>query len=667
MMTDFSVAMNLSPPHSPPAAAQPPEAPAVMTTTTTVTITESTGKAAEASPDASSEPRKRRADSFDSDIEIDIFDLLERSRRCTTIVRKTFTPASTSSTPSAPTVAATQKKTQRPRQASTKPDVSRLKKPKAKRKPGLRSLPRAGVDVWVEIPRRKCRLVQSAESEISQSLDPDSERPVCFKSEAISDDHAGLRAENASLRQLLDTLNPEIASLRLQLNALYPENASLRAQLDALRPENATLRAQLDALEAEKRVTDAWVASAASPHSSTASREAAIAIGRLLEDKRVQAHALVSLRSELEALKSSRPEVERINVLWRENKTLRSELGMQMTRTAQVEGERERLRHALATEIATTARLRSEAARLQATAKEKDAEVERLFAECEASDQKHAQLSAQVDTQRAEVTRLEAYISKLETNVAHALGQLAETEDARRSAHGENVKLREQRDAVVNRVENFDAVHAAQALEQVRRECDEMRWERDLIKSKLEQSKEANESLHRRMKELSQRQALAAAPPPPPPPAQVTPPAPPSSWPSRPWTPPQSTTASSSRPRTGDGPDPRDQELSALRLTIARMTREVSSANTQRRYAAEQLERAEQNSKSLRAEIARGDRDLAKVQRENITLRSELANANTAIGLQRAEIAGFGATLNKAVDEVSQAYEARRYYEHGVR
>lgn len=97
------------------------------------------------------------------------------------------------------------------------------------------------------------------------------------------------------------------------------------------------------------------------------------------------------------------------------------------------------------------------------------------------------------------------------------------------------------------------------------------------------------------------------------------------------------------------------------------MTREVSSANTQRRYAAEQLERAEQNSKSLRAEIARGDRDLAKVQRENITLRSELANANTAIGLQRAEIAGFGATLNKAVDEVSQAYEARRYYEHGVR
>lgn len=174
------------PPPSPRPDARPPEAPEApaVITTTTVSVTEAT-------EDAS---RKRRADSFDSDIEIDIFDLLERSRRCTTLVPKTSTP-SASTTPPAST--APPKKVQRPRQGSTKPDISKLKKPKAKRKPVGRRLPRPGTEVWVEIPQRKFRIVSTAESEISQSLDPESER-VSFKHE--TGDDVALRAENASLR-----------------------------------------------------------------------------------------------------------------------------------------------------------------------------------------------------------------------------------------------------------------------------------------------------------------------------------------------------------------------------------------------------------------------------------------------------------------------------------
>lgn len=282
----------------------------------------------------------------------------------------------------------------------------------------------------------------------------------------------------------------------MQLDALRPENVSLRVQLDALRPENASLRAQLDSLRAEKRVADAWVASAASPHSSQASQQAAAEIGRLLEDKRVQARALVTLRAELEALKADRPEAERFNALWRETEALRSELGTQMSRAAQAGGERDKLRDELASEIATTERLRSEAARQQSRAKERDAEVERLFGECEASDQKQALLSSQLDTQRSEVARLEAYVAKLETNVAHALGQLAVTEDGRRKAHEENVELRKQRDAVAARAENYDAVHSAQAMEQLGRELGDVRQERDWIRTKWEHLKEANDNLH---------------------------------------------------------------------------------------------------------------------------------------------------------------------------
>lgn len=146
-------------------------------------MVKSTERVATISSHASPDSRKRRADSFDSDVEIDIFDLLERSRRCTIILSsKTSTPLSTSSTPSLPH-SATPRKGQRQREASVKPVISKLSKPpkakkvkqaKAKREPAGsagRPLPRAGVDDWVETPRRKFRLVRSAESEVSQSLD----------------------------------------------------------------------------------------------------------------------------------------------------------------------------------------------------------------------------------------------------------------------------------------------------------------------------------------------------------------------------------------------------------------------------------------------------------------------------------------------------------------
>lgn len=62
-------------------------------------------------------------------------------------------------------------------------------------------------------------------------------------------------------------------------------------------------------------MTEAGQASAASPHSNRASRDATVEIGRLLEDKRVQARTLITLRAELEAVKAHRPEVVRLDAL----------------------------------------------------------------------------------------------------------------------------------------------------------------------------------------------------------------------------------------------------------------------------------------------------------------------------------------------------------------
>lgn len=512
------------------------------------------------SGNAPSAPRNRAnsvdsTESFDVDAEIDLFDLLERSKKChaptPSIVANVAVNAEVSI--NATSIArrtrsasvATSVREPSSRRSSIKPDISKLgrkaggqgKRKSASRTPG-RPLPRA--QVYVEIPVRKFRIVRSRESqssgpesEVSQALDADAQpSPSTDKSGLIDlETTAALRAENAALKLELEALQAE----RQLTTAVQPttqpvvQPAVQRAiQTDtpaATQPvvqpiiQPATQPAVQPAVQSATQPAGgkktAQAADVSSEHTLEVRRLRA-QIERLASEKAVQARALVTLRTELETLRSKGLVLKRKTTLRKECETLRDELRAQHNRATLAVAERQRAHRNLTAERTASARLRSDIDKLSTRNKALEAQLEALLQEGEASDQRAAEIAAMVDQQRSEIAQQRLKLVERSSNVlllnvelakkASELDQVSseldqqrkqnavqfenmrelETELAHCKARAENRRSRHAREveelraqleeaAIARTQARADAMQEAEIAERLQRECDEIR------------------------------------------------------------------------------------------------------------------------------------------------------------------------------------------------